>query len=145
VNNDFRQITIIKNPYSSGTTIATSPTLRATKYIQLAAGQSVTNFATDQIITGSVSGAKAYLVDIDATLLRLYYYQNKKSGYASFQNAEVVAGSNPTGGSATTHASAALVAAEMVKGSGQMIFLENRTPINRSASQIEDIKCIIEF
>jgi hypothetical protein len=78
-------------------------------------------------------------------LLRLYYYQNKKTGYASFQNSELVVGSNPTGGSATTHASAALVAAEMVKGSGQMIFLENRTPINRSASQIEDIKCIIEF
>lgn len=145
VNNDFRQITIIKNPYSSGTTIATSPTLRATKYIQLAAGELVTNFAVDQVITGSVSGAKAYLVDIDATLLRLYYYQNKKTGYASFQNSELVVGSNPTGGSATTHASAALVAAEMVKGSGQMIFLENRTPINRSASQIEDIKCIIEF
>jgi hypothetical protein len=28
---------------------------------------------------------------------------------------------------------------------GEVLFLENRAPINRSASQIEDIKVIIEF
>ncbi len=145
VGNDFRQITIVKNPYSSGTTVATANTLKATKYIQLASGESVTNFSADQIITGGNSGAKAYLVEIDATNLRLYYYQNSKTGYGAFQNSEAITGSNPTGGSAQTHASTAVNAAEVVKGSGQLIFLENRAPINRSASQIEDIKCIIEF
>ena len=145
VGNDFRQITIIKNPYSSGSTVATASTLRATKYIQLASGESVTNFARDQVITGGDSGAKAYLVDIDASQLRLYYYQNSKTGYGNFENDEQITGSNPNGGSAQTHASAAVNPAEVVKGSGQLIFLENRAPINRSASQIEDIKCIIEF
>ena len=145
INNDFRQVVIVKNPYSSGTTIATSPTLKATKFLQLAAGESVTNFVVDQVITGGTSGAKAYLVEIDASNLKLYYYQNSKTGYGLFQNSETITGSNPTGGSADTHASTADNAAEVLKGSGQLIFLENRAPINRSASQIEDIKCIIEF
>lgn len=145
VGNDFRQITIIKNPFASGSTVATANTLKATKYLQLASGESVTNFVVDQVITGADSGAKAYLVEIDASQLKLYYYQNSKTGYKSFDNDEVITGSNPTGGSATTHASAAVNAGEVVKGSGQLIFLENRAPINRSASQIEDIKCIIEF
>ena len=30
-------------------------------------------------------------------------------------------------------------------GSGEMLFLENRDPIQRSTSQIEDVKLIIEF
>ena len=145
VGNDFRQVSIIKNPYSSGTTVATANTLKGTKYIQLAAGQSTTGFVVDQVITGGTSTAKGYLVDIDTTNLRLYYYQNSKTGYKTFANGESITGSNPTGGSATTHATAAVVAAGVVKGSGQLIFLENRAPINRSASQIEDIKCIIEF
>jgi hypothetical protein len=145
IGNDFRQVTIVKNPYSSGTTVATSPTLKATKYLQLAAGENVTGFVVDQVITGATSLAKAYLVEIDASNARLYYYQNSKTGYGSFENSEVISGSNPTGGSSTTHASTAVNAAEVVKGSGQLVFLENRAPINRSASQIEDIKCIIEF
>jgi membrane-bound inhibitor of C-type lysozyme len=145
IGNDFRQVVIVKNPYSTGTTVATSPTLKATKHIQLAAGQNVTNFVVDQVITGGTSGAKAYLVEIDASNLKLYYYQNSKTGYGVFANNEAITGSNPTGGSATTHASTAVNAAEVVKGSGQLVFLENRAPINRSASQIEDIKCIIEF
>lgn len=147
IGNDFRQIVIVKNPYSSGSTIATSPTLKATKYLQLASGESVTNFVVDQVITGGTSTAKAYLVEIDASAGKLYYYQNSKTGYGTFQNNETITGAlgANTGGSATTHASTAVNAAEVVKGSGQLIFLENRAPINRSASQIEDIKCIIEF
>lgn len=145
VGNDFRQVSIVKNPYSSGTTVATANTLKGTKYIQLAAGQSTTGFVVDQVITGGTSTAKGYLVEIDTSNLRLYYYQNSKTGYTPFANGESITGSNPTGGSATTHATAAVVAPGVVKGSGQLIFLENRAPINRSASQIEDIKCIIEF
>ena len=34
---------------------------------------------------------------------------------------------------------------EAHKGSGEMVFLENRAPISRTATQIEDIKLIIEF
>ena len=146
VGNDFRQISIIKNPYSSGTTVATATTLKATKGLQLASGQNTTGFVVDQVIQAASggSGAKAYLVEIDATNKKLYYYQNDKTGYTPFANSDTVEGTLPSGGSATL-ASSHTIAAEVVGGSGQFIFLENRDPISRSATQIEDIKCIIEF
>ena len=146
VNQDFRQISIIKNPYSSGTTVATATTLKATKGLQLASGQNTTGFVVDQVIQAASggSGAKAYLVEIDATNRQLYYYQNDKTGYIPFQNTDTIEGTLPSGGSATL-ASSHNIAADVVAGSGQFVFLENRDPISRSATQIEDIKCIIEF
>ena len=49
-----------------------------------------------------------------------------------------------SGGSAAL-ATSHIGAAEAVAGSGQVVFLENRDPISRSTTQIEDIKCIVEF
>ena len=146
VGNDFRQITIVKNPYSSGTTIANAATLKATKALNLGSGQSTSGFVVDQVIQAASggSGAKAYLVEIDSTNGKLYYYQNEKTGFTPFANSDTVQGTLPNGGSATL-ASSHTTAAEVVAGSGQVIFLENRDPISRSATQIEDIKCIIEF
>ena len=112
----------------------------------MASGASFTNFAVDQVINGGTSNAKAYLVEIDTTNERLYYYQNNKTGFKQFRDAgETITGSNPAGGSASSKASNAVQNSEFVEGSGQMIFLENRAPISRTSSQIEDIKCIIEF
>ena len=144
--NDFRQITIVKNPYSAGTTLATASVLKATKALNLASGQSTSGFVVDQVIQAASggSGAKAYLVEIDSTNGKLYYYQNEKTGYTPFAQTDTVQGTLPSGGSATL-ASSHITAAGVVAGSGQVIFLENRDPISRSATQIEDIKCIIEF
>ena len=146
VGNDFRQITIVKNPYSSGTTLASAATLKATKALVLGSGQSTSGFVVDQVIQAASggSGAKAYLVEIDSTNGKLYYYQNEKTGFTPFANSDTVQGTLPNGGSASL-ASSHTQAAEVVPGSGQVIFLENRDPISRSATQIEDIKCIIEF
>lgn len=162
VNNDFRQISIIKNPFRRATntdsghtseqngavtnTIATASTLKGLKYLQMASGASFSNFQVDQVINGGTSNAKAYLVEIDTTNERLYYYQNKKTGFKAFTDTgETITGTNPAGGSASSDSSDAVQNSEFVEGSGQMIFLENRAPISRTSSQIEDIKCIIEF
>jgi len=112
----------------------------------MASGASFSNFSVDQVINGGTSNAKAYLVEIDTTNERLYYYQNKKTGFLDFTNTgETITGTNPAGGSASSDSSDAVQNSEFVEGSGQMIFLENRAPISRTSSQIEDIKCIIEF
>ena len=117
VGNDFRQVTLIKEPKAFGSNATlTSTTARVRKSLVLASGASLTGFAVDQVIQGSSSGAKAYLTEIDTTNKVLYYYQNS-NGYGP----------------------------EVAMNSGQILFLENRAPINRSSSQIEDIKLIIEF
>jgi len=147
VNNDFRQIVIIKNPLTNAGAILDADSAKGLKYLQMTGSSDLSGYTIDQVITGGTSGAKAYLVEIDDSLERMYYYQNDKTGFGVFQNSENITGSYPTstGTPQSTDASTAVNPAEYNKTTGQVIFLENRNPINRSASQIEDIKCIIEF
>ena len=155
VGNDFRQITLIKKPKAFGSNATlTSTTARVRRSLVLASGASLTGFAVDQVINGSSSSAKAYLAEIDTTNKILYYYQNSKTGYGNFVQGDTITGTNPSGGSAAldqTNATSWFGTAgngygpEVTMNSGELLFLENRAPINRSSSQIEDIKLIIEF
>ena len=145
VGNDFRQITLIKNPTNHGTnTISTATTLKATRYLDFESGVTVTDYQVDELLVGQTSGAQAYAVEINAGTGLIYFHQNAKTGYTSFINGEDILGqtSNTTG---AADAAAAVGNPEMQRGSGQIVFLENRNPINRTATQIEDIKIIIEF
>ena len=87
---------------------------------------------------------KNYAVDIDTTNGFIYYAQNSKTGYASFTNGETITGQTSSA-SGALESSSAVGNPEVDRDSGQMLFLENRSPINRTATQIEDIKLIIEF
>ena len=145
VGNDFRQISLIKDPVNFGTTTtATAATLKAMKYLDFASGVSLSNFQVDELLVGQTSGAQAFAVDIDTTTGYIYYAQNSKTGYAAFSNGETIQGqtSSTTG---ALESSNAVGNPEVDRDSGKMLFLENRTPINRTATQIEDIKLIIEF
>ena len=155
VGNDFRQISLIKKPQNFGTDgTASATTLRARKALVLANAGSVSGFAVDQVIVGSSSGAKAYLVEIDTTNKVLYYVQNSKTGYADFVSGDTITGTLPSGGSSVLNTTSGTTwygqstngyGPEVKMNSGQLLFLENRDAINRSSSQIEDIKLIIEF
>jgi len=148
IGQDFRQITLVRNPYDFGTTnIATANTLRATKSMVLS-GSPSTAPQEDNVVQGQTTGALAYVADYDSATSTIYYYQNSKTGYGNFQAGEsldIVAGVNA--GSTNIQTIDTLGNPEYAAGSGQVIFLENRNPINRPATgnQIEDIKLIIEF
>jgi hypothetical protein len=141
VNNSFRQIGIVKNPYSYGTsTVATATTLSSLKGLQFSAH---TGLNIGDYITGGTSGAVAFIDAYNADTGIVRYHQNDKTGYGTFQLSEAITGH--TGGTATVAASGGLLNKEVKPFTGDILFLENRAPINRSASQIEDIKVIIEF
>ncbi len=124
-------------------------------------GTNVTSFTIDEVITGGTSLAKAYVVETDNTSNSgagyVFYTQNSKTGYGNFTDGETVTGaiSGTIGtleGTLATSGSpygdnfvAGDLAAELDRMSGEVLFLENRLPINRSATQIEDIKVILEF
>ena len=152
VGNDFRQIMLVKNPLNgSGAAvgqIASSDTLKAMDYLDFSStfsvGSNVSSFTVDEVITGQTSGAVAFVTEIDTSNGFVYYHQNEKTGYVSFTNGEeVVGGTSSTNG--TLESSNAVKAAELDRESGDILFLENRLPINRTATQIEDIKIILEF
>tara|TARA_R110000796_G_scaffold219450_1_gene335443 strand:- start:700 stop:1005 length:306 start_codon:yes stop_codon:yes gene_type:complete len=101
-------------------------------------------------MTGDTSGSVAYVTAVDTTAnnIKVYYHQNEVTGFGNFTNNETidftVAGS-AIASNVNTLSSAATVAAGFDTSSGEVLFLENRDPIQRSTTQVEDVKLIIEF
>jgi hypothetical protein len=143
VNNSFRQIGIVKNPYSYGTTdIATDTTLSSLKGLKLSAHTSIADGDYITSSSGAVAFVDSYIVN-ESNEGTIRYHQNDKTGYRDFQLGESFTAEN--GGGGTISAIDGLLDPEVQPFTGNLLFLENRAPINRSASQIEDIKVIIEF
>ncbi len=153
IDNSFRQIGIVKNPkvYGGGS-VAVDATLSALNKIQFV---SSSGFVVPGYIAGLTSGARAFTDSYNATTGLLNYHQNDKTGYTAFQNGETVKGYTSAGGDQGTGVIASagsvvgvnlgLIAPETQRFTGSISFLENRAPINRAESQIEDIKLIVEF
>lgn len=140
VGNDFRQIGIIRNPYNYGTTtVATAETLSATKSLDIAVGGSFTN---DGVIEGTVTGAKAIVDSYDAVNGIIRYHQTEATGYVDFSTSDFVRKQGDAGAGQDV---TAINSPEVEPYSGQVIFLENRTPVNRASDQIETIKLVLEF
>jgi len=140
IDNDYRQLGLIRNPYDYGTTtVSTASTLQATRSVTTGAPTGGA-FAVDETITGGTSGAQAYITSIDAINNVIRYHQDAATGYGTFQNAETI--SNGSGVSATI---SALGNPEMEKFSGEVLYIENRSAVARANSQIEDIKLVLEF
>ena len=148
VGNDFRQITLINEPRDYNATplagnIATADTLKATSYLDFNSSATVANYTVDELIVGA-GGAQAYVVEKDTSNGYLRYHQNSKTGYKAFVNGEVVTGQSSSQAD-TLETSNAIGSPEVDRASGEILFLENRNPISRTTTQIEDIKVIIEF
>ena len=149
VGNDFRQIMLLKNPRVYNATplagvIASADTLKATSYLDFDSAVDVTDYTVDELLVGQTSGAQAYVVEIDSVNGYIHYHQNDKTGYTSFTDGEDVQGQSSTTTGALESASA-VGNPEVDRSSGDILFLENRDPINRTTTQIEDIKVILEF
>ena len=149
VDQDFRRVGVIHNPYNYGTTtVSTASTLNALKSMTFSGTPGT--FAADQVITGGTSGAKGIVVSWDATTKILKYIQTQWTGVSAtlpynevaFAALEVVTG---TGGSTPTGTIASLTNPEIDYYSGNNIYVEDRAPISRATDQTENIKLIVEF
>ena len=161
VDNDFRRIGIIQDPFNFGTTtVATASTLRGTAALKLTGSG---DYTVDEEITQTVSGgtAKGRVVSWDATNGILKYFQSPD---LHTHNGKVLAfdhaTNNVTGATSTTarpidaNQDTALADISFTDGkanpeiapnSGDIVYIENRRQITRAADQIEDIKLVIEF
>ena len=137
VDNDFRQIGVFRNlKIFDSDAVFTDVSGRALRYMKMSAA--ATSFSNDTLIRGVASNAAAYIDDVDSDLI--YYHQNENTGFIPFQNGETIGESDGVGtgviDSADLHS---IVDAH----SGEVLYIENRTRIIRSADQVEDIKAII--
>ena len=166
-SNDFRQVGLVVDPTTFGTsTVASSSTARQT-YVIKASSVSGT-FEVDEKITQATSGAVGKVVEYDSTLSLLYYQQERFGDFGTnsttgdhsvFTGTNVITGATssatftPSGSSETiTLANNNTLATtsgyanpELQPDSGNIVYLENRKPIQRDSDQTEDIKLIIEF
>jgi hypothetical protein len=172
-NQDFRQISIVKNPTVAGVIETTAVakargssrgTLRGTKFLTV---NSNSTTGLNEIINLLTSGADvfiesqnenstskkipgAYVVNAvnDSSGKFIYYVQDSNTGYESFTTTDVL---NYQSEAALTDSTASITltasdgSTEYNKGSGEVLFLENRAAIQRSSTQIEDVKLILEF
>ena len=151
VDQDFRRVGIVLNPYNYGTTtVATASTLSALKSMTFDASPTPGTFVIDEVITGGTSGAKGKVVSWDSTNRVLKYIQTQWTGVeitgadknklTAFAVAEVV-----TGDGSATGTIGSLTNPEVAYYSGMSIYAEDRSPITRATDQTENIKLIVEF
>lgn len=142
---EFRQVAMIKNPYDYNTTsVSTATTLSALKTLSLTTG-SAGGLKPGDIITqpnGATAYVDAYTEDgtVIPTTKVVKYHQNDKTGYTAFTATGVITGNNGGGGTISS-----LGNPEVQKFSGEVLFVENRGAITRAASQLEDVRVILEF
>ena len=147
VDQDFRRVGIVLNPYNYGTTtISTASTLNALKSMTFSGTPG--SFLIDEVITGGTSGAKGIVVAWDSTTKILKYIQTQWTGVSAtlpysevaFAALEVV-----TSASNATGTIASLTNPEIAYYTGKGIYVEDRAPISRATDQTENIKLIVEF
>ena len=158
VANDFRKITLIRDPLSAGSA-ATATTLRGTKAINVTGVSG--SFVVDEKITQATTGAVGKVVEWDSSNNILYYIQTRHTdegidsngNQTAFSGTNAVTGAGGASGTPTTSTStinnvsftSGYSASEIDADSGDILYIENRAPITRAADQTENIKLVIEF
>ena len=148
VDNDFRRVALVRNPYNYGTTtVSTASTLGALRSVTFAASPTPGTFVVDEIITGGTSGAKGEVVAWDSTNRILKYVQTEWGGIDANKNLTAFAGTEVVTGttSSATGTMSAVNNPEIAYHSGDIMYVENRAPIVRASDQTENIKLVIEF
>jgi hypothetical protein len=128
--NDFRSISMVRNPLQSDNSTAfTASTAKMTTTINVS---SSAGFLQDAQITAGSS--TAYIVEVGSG----YLLVNDVVGVLPSTGAITGAG----GGSTTI---TSLVQPEIYKNSGKLLYIEQRTPVQRAPDQVEAIRVVFEF
>ena len=161
--NDFRKIALLRDPTKSASAV-TSNTIRLTKAIKIADSPTPGTFTPDEEINQASTGATGKVVEWDATNKILYYIQTRHNNagvdangnLTAFSGANVITGQgggSPTGTPDTSSTgtvnnvsfTSGYSVPEIDHDSGDVLYIENRTPIQRAPDQTENIKLVIEF
>ena len=157
--NDFRRVCLLRDPKSGGSA-ASATTLRGTKAVLVTSPSG--NYTVDEEINQATTGAVGKVVEWDSSNNILYYIQTRfnDEGVDSNGNSTAFSGANTITGqgssvtstpssSSTTVSSIAFTSGynsgEIDADDGDVLYIENRSPITRAADQTENVKLIIEF
>lgn len=134
IANDYRIIGLIANPKLANGSLATGSSYRQTTKLTLTSANGT--FTADEIIVGSTSSANAYVVEyITNTVISV----TQSNG--TFSNTETITGSS----SGATAVINGIETPPIMKFSGDMLYLEHRTPVSHGSDIILDNKIVIKF
>ena len=165
--NDFRQVGLVVDPTNYGTSTVASASTRRQTFVVKGSSSSGT-FEVDEKITQASTGAVGRVVEWDSTLSLLYFQQERFGDFGTnsttgdhsvFEGANVITGATSSATLTPSTDSETITLAnnntlattsgyanpELQPDSGNIVYLENRKPIQRDSDQTEDIKLIIEF
>lgn len=134
----YRQISIIKEPNTEGVVTDSEISLNCLDRIKFDIPDSPSGIITGSLITQASTGAKAVADYYDVTNRYLYYHQNYDTGFIPFDVSTITNDS-------TDYEPTELFPSEYVTGSGEVLFIENRSKISRTSGQTEEITIIIQF
>src|SRR5210317_717692 len=157
--NDFRRVALMRD-IESASSAATATTLRGTKAVLVTSPSG--NFTVDEEINQATTGAVGKVVEWDSSNNILYYIQTRfnDEGLDSDGNLTAFSGTNTITGqsssvTATPSSSTTTVdnisftsgynSGEIDADTGDVMYIENRSPITRASDQTENVKLIIEF
>ena len=134
--NEFRQVGIVRDAYTYGTTTRAIATSYRQTFKYTLSSVSGGPFTLDEVITSGSNTAT--VVEWDNTNSILYVTQPLNNAFAN--------GASVTGGtSGATGTISTITTPGLQPYSGDIIYVENRVPISRASDQIEDVKLIIQF
>ena len=156
--NDFRKIALLRDPTKNASAV-TGNTARLTKAVVFAASPAPGTFTVDEEINQASTGAVGKVVEYDSTNRILYYIQTRhgdagidvNGDLIQFTGANVITGQSS---SATGTPDTSVTGADFSSGysnpeidhdTGDILYVENRTPLQRASDQTENIKLVIEF
>lgn len=135
VNNDFRQLGIIKNPRQFGSYGNLKSSIASACYVVTAA-MSTVNFTQDmEVRLGSLTGPRFRIVALTSTSCLLQ----------SIDNAVPTVGSTFLNSLAQTFSAAGVTSPTADKYSGQILFIDNKQAFTPTADQTVTLRTVIRF
>lgn len=151
-NNDFRQVSLVRDPIDNNTgSLATENGYVQTKVLSLQSeepNQPFSNAVKDKIVRiSSDSKTNGIIVDVIQETLnevttKKVRVSNTNGNFEVGQTIQVIAEDETILSQAVIQS----IESEKIQPfSGDILFIEQRSPVNRDKNQIEDIKIILEF
>jgi hypothetical protein len=134
VNNDYRQLGIIKNPRQYGSTNSLTSILASTCWV-IAATTNTALFPADSIITKSSDSTRFRIVTNTGTAMLVQ----------AIDNASIAIGNNFTNAAADVFTASAVTAPTADKYSGDLMFIDNRAAFTPTADQTVTLRTVIRF
>ena len=151
-NNDFRKVGLLTQPKLADGTFATVSVADQATTIVINSWSGI-QFTADEIVTGSISGCTGRVIDFTGnTTVRLSdiipsgtsIVAGYNGIYGYFTNTETMTGST-SAATGVANGAGAVTGGDLQRFSGDILYVENRSPVTRASDQIEDVKLIIEF